>query len=101
MDFFPLAQGQLNLGPAVFKIGTQGYQRQPFLGDLADQPTDFLLVEQQLPGSERVVVEDVGVAVRADVKLHQPDFAVGDFGVAFVHAGLAGPQGLDLGADQD
>ena len=71
-----LGQCHLHLHSAVPEVQPRGDQRQSLLLGLADQLIQFVSVNQQLTSTERLVVEDVAVLVRADVGVDQPEFPV-------------------------
>jgi hypothetical protein len=47
------------------------------------------------------MVEDVAVIVGADVGIEEPEFAVLEEAVGVLEVGVAGTDGLDLGASED
>src|SRR5512138_3725955 len=99
----PLApgQGELDLDPALVADVDPGrhHGQAPFLG-LAGQPLDLAAVKEQPAVAERVVVEDIGRLVRADVAFDQEYLAVLHLGIAFLEADLPGPHRLDLAPDE-
>jgi hypothetical protein len=95
-----LGQGDLHLDAAVLQVDPGGHQGQALFLDLAHQAADLALVQEQLPGPHRLVVEQVAVGVGVDVAAHQERLLVPDADHALLDVHLALADGLDLGAQQ-
>src|SRR5579862_4400295 len=74
----PAREPQLDLGHAVAKVEAERHQRVSALLNAGAQAHDLPLVQEQLPGPHRIVVLDVALLVRADVKVQQPRLAAVD-----------------------
>lgn len=82
MLLFAFGQPEFNFGKAPLgKIDAERDKREPLLLRLAEKLIDLLAVEEQLPGTERLVIHDVAVTVGADVAVVEKD-------LTFPHAGV-------------
>src|SRR3954463_6367583 len=88
-DRFPLVVSLLaarqcnpHLDAAALHVDLERHQRQPFLGDAADDLADLVTVQQQLALPQLGVIGGTAVAVRTDVDVEHPQLAVLDPGVA-------------------
>ena len=81
-----LGKAKLDLGLATFgEVDAKRHKRQPFLLRLAEQLIDLLFMEQQLAGSERVMVHQIAMAIGADMAMIEEDFAVFHTCIAVLH----------------
>ena len=96
-----LGQGNLDLDPPLLCEHHLGRDEGvAFFADLADEPLDLLAVEKKLFLPKGIVVENIGLFVRADVHMDKENLAVPDFGVAVLQADPALPDGFHLAAQQ-
>ena len=93
---FPLCDGQLDFGVWPFKVDGKGDQRQSLLLHLGQQFPDLLLLEQQLPRPDRIVVVDRPVFIGADMHPQQPDLTVFHQRVPVLQIGISFSQRLYL-----
>ena len=63
---------EFDFHPAIFEVQAGGNQSQSLLLGLADKLPNFLLMDQQLAGAQRRMIEDVAMVVGADVAVQQP-----------------------------
>src|SRR5262249_26104125 len=69
---FALGEGQFQLHSAVLEVHAGRDQGEALLLRLAHQPSQFLLMHQQLTGTEGGVVEYVAVLIRTDMAVQGP-----------------------------
>ena len=82
MLLLAFGQPEFNLGKApVGKIDAERDKREPLLLRLGEKLIDLFAMEEQLPGTERLVIHDVAVAVWTDVAVVEKDLAA-------LHAGV-------------
>jgi len=99
MLFLALGQPDFNLGKAPFgEIDAERDDRQPLLLGLNQELIDLLAMEQEFPGTERLMIRKVAVAIRTDVAMVEKDLSLSHTGITVlqVHAPIS--QGLDLRA---
>src|SRR5690606_3878673 len=107
-DGFPLVplllssgQGHLHLGNTpLVEVNAQRNEGDAAFLQLARQPPDLILVQQQLPRAGRLVVEPVPKRIRADMQVVQPHLPIPDEGVAVPQVRQASPQRLHFRARQ-
>src|SRR5690606_2438343 len=92
--------GDVELRPAVLEVEPQGHDRQPAAAHGALQLGDLAALQQELPGTLRLVVVVAGVLVRRDVHALDEHLAVPDGGERPGDRAAALPQRLDLAARQ-
>ena len=78
----------------VLEVQLQGDQRQALLFHRADEPLDFLAVQQQLPGAHRIVVVPVSLLVGRDVHAFQEDLSVAEPRVGFLDGAPCRPEAI-------
>ena len=78
VEFFALAQGDLQLDAGVFKIDGEGNDRIALHLDLCKQVGNLALMQQQPPRTHGVFIVDIAFFIRADVHLTDPYLAVLD-----------------------
>lgn len=98
--FLAFGQTEDDFDLAVLEIHLQRDERIPLLVDFAIEPFDLSLMEEKFAWTQGVVIAIIGILVRADVKLVDPDFTVGDFGIAVFEIGPPAAQRLDFGTDK-
>ena len=98
VEFFTLAQAQLQFHPGAFEIQGEGDQGIPLLFEQPQEPVDFPPVHQQFAGAHRIFIENIPFFIRADVHLFDKDLAIFDIAPAVFQVDRAGPQGFHLGA---
>lgn len=77
MLLFAFGQPELHFGQASLgKINAERDEREPLLLGFTKEFIDFLAVEQQFPGTQRLVIHDVAMAVGADVAMMEKDLAL-------------------------
>src|SRR5512137_198448 len=98
---FAAGQGELDLDLApVADEDARRDESEAALLRLAGQALDLAPVEQELALAERVMVEDVGRFVGADMALDQEHLARADLGVALLERDPAGPDRFHLAPDE-
>src|SRR5713226_7941860 len=70
--FFALRQGDLAFCQAIAKVDSQGNDRQTFGLSAAGQLVDFILVEQELARTERLVIPGTTRQVLRNVRVYEP-----------------------------
>ena len=98
VNFLTLGQGQLALDAVFFQIELEGNERLALLSSVADQAENLSFVHEQALHTERLVIEFAGGGIRSHVAVVEPSLLVLDGGIAFAEAGLAFPDGFDLGS---
>ena len=77
MLLFAFGQPKLNLRKAPLgEIDAERDEGESLLLRLAEKLVDFLAVEEQFSGAERLVVHDVAVAIGTDVAVVEKDLSV-------------------------
>jgi ribosomal-protein-alanine N-acetyltransferase len=71
-------EGELDLRAAVLPVHPRRNERQPTLARLSDQRRDLAAVQEQLPVTLWIVIGDVPLVVRGDVRADKPDLASTD-----------------------
>src|SRR5581483_2109848 len=99
-ELLAAGEGHFHFHPAVLKVHACGDEREAALLGFADQLAEFLGVDQELAGAQRVVVVDVAVLVGADVSVQQPELAVFDQAIGVFEVDTAAADRLDLGAGE-
>ncbi len=94
------AKTKLQLHPAVLEVNLQRNERIPLTGNKTVQLADFVLVQQQLLGAHRILVENVPLIIGADVHALDPDFAIADLCPGFLQVYAPLPNTLDLSAEE-
>src|SRR6266702_4235 len=95
-----LGQADGHLHTAVLQVHAHGHQRHPALDGLANQLSDLLSVEQQLPPTRRLVIAVAAVSVRADMHVVNPDFSRLDAREAVAEVRAAFPDRFHLRPEQ-
>ena len=82
MLLLAFGQPEFNFGKApVGKIDAEWDKGEPLLLRLGEKLIDLFAMEEQLPGTERLVIHDVAVAVGTNVAVVEKDLAA-------LHAGV-------------
>jgi hypothetical protein len=99
----PLAPGQtqLHLGFTIFEVDLQWNQSKSLLLGLALQSFDLPILYKEFTDTIRFVVVMIGMAVRADVALHEIKLAGLYASVTVLEVGTSLAQGLDFGTQQN
>ena len=85
MLLLPFGQPELDLGQATLgKIDPERDEREPLLLRLAEELVDLLAMEEQFPGTERLVIHDVAMAVGTNVAMMEKDLALLYAGIAIL-----------------
>ena len=92
IQFFTLAQAQLQLDTPLFKVERKRNQRVTLQLDLLPQAADLAFMGQQTAGTARIFVKDVAVVVGADVHALYDQLAVVNVGPGVFQVGSAGTQ---------
>jgi hypothetical protein len=107
LDRLPLVIGLLalgktdqHLGLAAHEIDLERDEREPFLRYLPGDLSDLFFMQQELARPERLVVCNVAMCIRADVRVEKVHLFIPDDGVAVRQVCEPQAQGLDLGALQ-
>src|SRR5438445_179910 len=93
----PARDTELDLGPAVFDVDPQRDERVALLRHCPDELADLVLVQQELSGTQGIVIVVRRVGPWRDMHVAQPHLAVLDPRVPIAQAGVTGPQRFDLG----
>src|SRR5262249_8282292 len=98
-----LASGEreLDLDAAVLEVEACPDERQAFLAHLPVQPVDLPAVEEELPGTRRIVVRPVALVVHRDLGAVQPRLAVANVRVGLPERRPPGAKRLHLGAGEN
>src|SRR5262249_5567470 len=100
-ELFAFGECKFHFHTTILEVQAGRNQREALLLSLSDQLADFVLVDKQLTGPERGVVEDVAVIVGTDVSIQKPELAVLDQTVGILEVGLASPDGFHLRPSQN
>jgi hypothetical protein len=101
VELFTAREAQLDLGAAVLEIELERYQGKAALLGLAREPFDLALMQQQLSGAGRLVIELIRPGVGADVGVDQERLAFLHARVAVGQVGLAVTQRFYFAAHQN
>src|SRR5262249_48206442 len=82
VQLLAVGNGQLDLGPAVLEVHSQGNEGEAALRGLGGELGDLAAVQQQLARPLRLVIQPVAHRVFGDVAAEQPHFAVLDLGIS-------------------
>jgi len=99
-ELLSLCEGKIDLHPSIDKIELDWNQCVSSLLHFADEAFDFFFVKQEFPRPQRVVIQSVGLGIRADVSVYKEDLALLDVPVTITQVDLSLPEGLDLGSEQ-
>jgi hypothetical protein len=97
---FALGEGYFALDAAVAEIKLHRDERVALLGRQSFKFLDLSFVQQELSGSQGLVVHGVAVGERADVGVEEETLTVLEEAVRVLEVGLAFADGFDLGAAQ-
>src|ERR1700676_791016 len=86
--------------PAFLEVHPRGHQRHTLFDRLADQLSNFVTMQQELPAAERFVIGVPPMTVGADVDVVEIDLAALDASEAVAQVHAAFPDRLHLGAEQ-
>ena len=85
MLLLAFGQPEFDLGKATLgEIDAERDEREPLLLRLGKEFIDLFAVEEQFPGTERLVIHDVAVAIRTDVAVVEKDLALPHAGVTIL-----------------
>ena len=96
IQFFALAQANIDLHTAALEIYGKGNQGIAVLLHLAEEPHDLPFMHQQSPGTPGIGIEAVAVIVRGDVHLVQKHLAVLDAAPGVFQIQCTCADGFDL-----
>src|SRR4030043_2236038 len=94
--FFPLCESQIYLDLSIDKVELDWNQRISPLFHLPDEAFDLLLVKEEFPRPQRIVILPVRLGIRADIRIDKEDLAPFDITVTIPEAHLSLPEGFDL-----
>src|ERR1700731_2172377 len=100
-DFFALGQRNFALGDAVAKVYPQRDYGQTLGLGAAGQLVDFVLVQQQFPGTQGFMVPRTARHVLRDVGVFEPRAAGLEIDISIANIGLALAKSFNFGAMQD
>ncbi len=102
MRLLALAQADLQLDPALFKVDAGRDDRKTAFVDFTGQLEDLGVMEQELAHPRRISgIFPSALLIGADVHVINKDLAVLDPAKGFLETDLAESQRLDLGTGQD
>ena len=97
MLLFAFGQPELDFGQASLgEINAERDEREPLLLGLTKELIDFLAVEEQFPGTKRLVIHDVAMAVGTNVAMMEKDLSLPYAGIAILQVHPPLSQGFDL-----
>lgn len=100
MSVFPLGQCEFTLDLSLLQIQLQGDQREaPFHG-FSNQASNLILMKQQFPGAQGIMILLVSMRIGADVTVEQPHFIVLHLRVALLKIRPAFPDRFHLCSSQ-
>src|SRR4249919_2364686 len=68
-------EGQFDLDQSSLEIDADRHQGQSLFLRLSNELTDFLALQQKLPGSGRLMILAISMGIRADVAIEQEGFS--------------------------
>src|SRR2546423_13313293 len=77
----PAGDGELDLRAAALEVELRRDEREAALAHLAGQRLDLLAVKEELAVAVGIVVREVALVVRRDVRADEPHLAVAEVGV--------------------
>ena len=98
MNIFPAGKSKLNFYLAAFYVHAQRHEGVPLFGEFAGEPFYLLLMEEELPLPQGIVVEPVTHLVERDVHPHEKDLTVFYPGIGFLDIHMLHPDRFDLGS---
>ncbi len=94
------AEAEQDFGVALREVDFQRNQHRALGVELPGEAVNFLLVEQQPAGAERINIPAVGLLVGRDVGVVEPALAALDFAESLINRSARSPEAFDLGAFQ-
>ena len=95
-ELFSLCESEIYLNPSIDKVELDRDQRIPPLLHFADEAFDLLFMKEEFPRPQWIVIQSVGLGIRADMSIDKKDLAPFDIAVAIPQIDLSLPQGFDL-----
>lgn len=96
MKLLAFAQSEKELDPSVQEIHFKGNQCISLAHNLSFKFTDFAAVKEQLPGSHRILIENVALFIWTDVHSFNPYFPFSDLSPAFLQINSSLPDAFNL-----
>ena len=100
VKFLAFCETKLDFDFPALEVDAKRDKGQSFDGGLTPESLDLLFVEEELTGTEGVVVEDAGGLIGADVEVVEEDLHVLDSGEAIAEVTLAEAEGLDFRSEE-
>ena len=98
---FSAAEAEFDFGAALLEIDAEGDDGESFFGGALAPAFDFVFVEEELAGTLGIVVIDVALFIRLDMRADEEEFAGLEVGISVFEGHSAGiAQGFHLGAGQ-
>ena len=95
-ELFPFCESEIYLHPSIDKVELNRNQCISPLFHFADEAFDLLFVKEEFPCPQWIVIQSVGLRIRADMSIDKEDLALFDIAVAIPQVDLSLPQGFDL-----
>jgi len=97
---FALRKGHFAFGYSLTEVNAQGNDGQALVVHFSLQLIDLFLVQEQLPRTERPVIEGPAGEVFADMEIDEPDFAAPDHPIGIAEVSSAFAERFHFGAKQ-
>ena len=95
-ELLPLCESEIYFNLSIDKVELDWNQRISPLFHFANEAFDLLFVKEEFPRPQRIVIQSVGLRIRADMSIDKEDLAPFDIAVAIPQVDLSLPQGFDL-----
>jgi hypothetical protein len=99
-EFLSFCESEINLHPSIDKVELDRNQRIPSLFHFADEAFDLLFVKEEFSRPQWIVIQSVGLGIRADMSIYQKDLASFDVAVTIPQVDSSLPQGFNLRSKQ-
>lgn len=99
-ELLSLCESEINLHPPIDKVELNRNQCISPLLHFADEAFDLLFVKEEFSCPQRIVIQSVGLGIRADMSIYQKDLASFDVAVTIPQVNSSLPQGFNLRSKQ-
>src|ERR1051325_8106777 len=95
---FAFSQSQLDFYPTILEVHSRRNKGQTLLLCLPHQLPNLFPMHQELPSSQRGMIEDVSMVISSNMGMEQPKLPIFDKSIRILEVSLTVSHGLDLSA---
>jgi hypothetical protein len=99
-ELLSLCESKINLNPPIDKVKLDRNQCISPLFHFADEAFDLFFMKEEFPRPQWIVIQSVGLGIRADMSIDQEDLASFDIAVTIPQVDPSLPQGFNLRTKQ-